>query len=572
MIGTMDRAAVLIGVNRTGGLPVLRDAANSARRMERWAKDQGIEHVKVFTDEGGATVDVSEIKRAIKDIADVGTVEQLIVFFAGHGINISRGERWLLTDAPTDAQAAINVSGSAEAARWGRIPYVVMFSDACRTAAQSVVAQAIGGSEIFPNEDVAEGELPVDLFYACRLGRPAHEIADSGITAKEYRALYTRALVTALQGSDTAVLDAQGFVRPRPLKEFLKTELARSLRERNLQTKLIQVPDAHIASDPTAWISRIAEPPPRGEGPAPLAQAELGPTVGTVLDGLLEPILSDRLDDFADQLHQTSASDEPQIADLGASVDATASPFGPTHFETACGVKVRGARVIEAVGGPVQTEQLTDELVRIYPHEPGTTVLLVLDSGLGLALPAIPDFLAAVTVEGAEVVDVAYEPSEGTSRWHEFNPREREVRGLRAVAASSSREGTFELEGEDALEVARRMQYAKGIDPSLAIYAAYAYADHGRRDLIRKMYGFMLEDLGAVLFDVAMLARAETDHTLGFAPQLGQGWALLPASRIALPPSLEDLERHVLPGSLWTVYDPAGVERIREALLREEVQ
>ena len=253
-------------------------------------------------------------------------------------------------------------------------------------------------------------------------------------------------------------------------------------------------------------------------------------------------------------------------------MDAAASPFGPTHFETACGVKVRGARVVQAVGGPVQTEQLTDELVRIYPHYPGTTILLVLESGLGVALPAIPDFLAAVTVERDEVVDIAYEPSEGTFRWDEFSAREREVRGLRAVAASSSREGAFELEGEDALEVARRMQYAKGVDPSLAVYAAYAYADQGRRDLVREMYGFMLDDLGAALFDVAMLARANIGQPLGLAPLLGQGWALLPASRSALPPSLDDLERHVLPGSLWTVYDPGGVERIRAALMRGEVQ
>ena len=271
----MDRAAVLIGVNHTGGLPVLQDATNSARRMERWAKAQGIQHVKVFTDERGATVDVSEIKRAIRDIAGLGTVEQLIVFFAGHGINISRGERWLLTDAPTDPQAAINVPGSAEAARWGRIPYVVMISDACRTAAQSVVTQAIGGSELFPNEDIAEGELPVDLFYACRLGRPAHEIADSRITAKEYKGLYTRALMAALEGSE-GVLDAQGFVRPWPLKEFLKTELARELRISNLHTKLIQVPDAHIASDANAWISRIAEPPPQARGRGPRLRPSWG--------------------------------------------------------------------------------------------------------------------------------------------------------------------------------------------------------------------------------------------------------------------------------------------------------
>ena len=194
------------------------------------------------------------------------------------------------------------------------------------------------------------------------------------------------------------------------------------------------------------------------------------------------------------------------------------------------------------------------------------------EGGQGIALPAIPEFLTAVTVESGEVVDVIYEPSEGTRRWMDFVHRAREVRALRAVAASSSREGTFALEGEDALEVARRLQYAKTVDPALAIYAAYTYAEHGRRDLIRKMHAYMRDDLGEAFFDVALLARersggdyAPGDGLLGFAPLLAQGWALLPASRMTLPPSLHDLAAHVLPSSLWTMYDAGGVDRIRNA-------
>src|SRR5438876_3950152 len=48
----VSRAAVLIGVDRagTGTLPVLRDAANGARRMAKWARDQGMDPVVVLTD------------------------------------------------------------------------------------------------------------------------------------------------------------------------------------------------------------------------------------------------------------------------------------------------------------------------------------------------------------------------------------------------------------------------------------------------------------------------------------------------------------------------------------------
>ena len=114
------------------------------------------------------------------------------------------------------------------------------------------------------------------------------------------------------------------------------------------------------------------------------------------------------------------------------------------------------------------------------------------------------------------------------------------------------------------------MQYAKAIDPALAVYASYAYADQGRRELIRDMHDRMTGDLGGALFDVALLARRpgaaqRGGEPFGFAPLLAQGWALLPASRMELPRSLRGVDRHVLPGSLWTAYDPGGVELIRRA-------
>ena len=69
----MSRATVLIGVNRTGGLPVLNDAASGARSMERWALSQGIppRRVLVFTDEQGP-VEIGDIKRAIRSLVEGG--------------------------------------------------------------------------------------------------------------------------------------------------------------------------------------------------------------------------------------------------------------------------------------------------------------------------------------------------------------------------------------------------------------------------------------------------------------------------------------------------------------------
>ena len=627
MITFMERAAVLIGVKRTGDLPVLQDATRSARRMEVWAKGQGVQHVAVFTDEDGKKVKISAIKDEISKLARRGTVDQLIVFFAGHGINLNRGERWLLSDAPADSQAAVNVRGSADLASYGTIPYVVMISDACRTAAQSIQAQGVTGSEIFPNLDKAEFELPVDQFFACRLGRSAHEIIDVNTTAREYKAIYTRALVDALSGHGRLVLDDLGYVRPRPLQAFLRLELARRLRDLDLQTKVIQNPDAHIASGDEEWISYLgsgagssgegggrggasgggrAGARGGGRGPSgggggaksggrrkppdadytrrpsrdPLTREEdILPGALGAADVLWRSVISDKAV-YLEKLRENLGSVEPEVAQAAAEVERQASPFGPTNFDTHCGFTIRGACVREAWSRSVDTEQLTESVIRVHPgHRRGGSVLLVLESREGLVLPAIREFVTSITVDGDDVVGVAYEPSEGTERWAWFSERASEVRRLRSVAAAASREGVFELDGDEAYDIARRMQYVKAIDPALAVYAAYAFADVGRRDVISEMEGVMRNDLGAAFFDVALLARRRrgsprqlsAHDTFGFSPLLAQGWALLPAVA-NIGPWVRELEQHLVPTSLWTLYDEGGVEMVRSAFIDGAVE
>jgi hypothetical protein len=122
------------------------------------------------------------------------------------------------------------------------------------------------------------------------------------------------------------------------------------------------------------------------------------------------------------------------------------------------------------------------------------------------------------------------------------------------------------------------MQDAKCSDPTLAVYAAYAYSDLGRRDLIRQMGSYMIAELGARLFDIAMLAReldgAATGRdpaVLGFAPLLSQGWALLDAYRIRLPMSLQGLREMLVP-SVWTMFDARAVDPLRAAMTNGEIR
>jgi hypothetical protein len=120
----MTRAAVLIGVEKTGGLPTLRAVRSGVGEMRCWAAAQpGMgDRITVLHDGDGSRVTVGDITHAIRAYIDLGTVEQMVVYFAGHGVNVKFREYWLLSDAPDDPHAAVNVAGSVDLARLSTAP------------------------------------------------------------------------------------------------------------------------------------------------------------------------------------------------------------------------------------------------------------------------------------------------------------------------------------------------------------------------------------------------------------------------------------------------------------------
>ena len=195
--------------------------------------------------------------------------------------------------------------------------------------------------------------------------------------------------------------------------------------------------------------------------------------------------------------------------------------------------------------------------------------------GAGVLLPALAQHLCALTFDDdGELVDVAWEPSENSDRWGGYRPRAPEIRRLRAVASAAMAQGVFRIERDDAPAVAQRIQLPRGVDPTLGLYTAYAYHDLQRRDLIQTTAAHMARDLGAPLFDAALLSRrldrlavgaANTPPVLGSVPLLSQGWTLLRAFGVKLPRAAAALEPLRLP-SLWTLFNPEGVARIRQAI------
>ncbi len=260
----MVRAGLFIGVDQSGGLQRLNDAAEGARRMHEWALTQGIPdqtHAKLITDAGGKKVHPDLIYDAIKAIIDGAGVDQLLLYFAGHGVNINRSEHWLLTDAPVRTSAAVNVSGSVELARYCGIQHVVIISDACRVAPDGIQAQNVRGIDVFPNDGAGDRAKPVDQFFACFLGKTAAELKDPATAAGNYSALYTNALLDALTGSRPDVLepadppgDSAQYVKPRKLESYLESEVPHRVKAMGLERKVNQNPDAIITSD-ASWLT-----------------------------------------------------------------------------------------------------------------------------------------------------------------------------------------------------------------------------------------------------------------------------------------------------------------------------
>jgi hypothetical protein len=589
----MQRAAVLIGVKKTGNLPKLEAVSASVAAMAKWARDQGLgeKFVRVLTDDNGS-VTAQQIKDEIKALVALTTIDQLIVYFSGHGFNVE-SEFWLLSDAPTDTDAAVNVDGSVRLARYCGIPHVLLVSDCCRSPAEGLQAMQVRGSNIFPNDPASGIGNPVDLLYSCARGKPSLEIADPAAAnleaARTYSALYSEVMLEYLRGEhenalERAVEDAKtvGLLRLGSLADALKAEVPNRLKaklkasvqgNREVNLRLSQLPDDAISRKTAdALISRVFLTAARSQAPVKPVSRAAPITPFTVSSKLFAESLVGDLGKWNDLLSRNLGK---EVSVLQRSVVSQAAPFGPQHFETQCGVKIRGGRVVRTVQSGIGAELLGNEgnIVRLngVPRG-GSLVLLVFENGLGAVVPAIPEFIAALTLEDGQLVDVSYEPSDNSWRSNEYQARASDLRSLRSTISASAAFGVFRLDEDGGLALARKMQYAKGIDPSLALYAAYAYDSLQRRDLINEMRGYLESDLDLTFFDISLLSGGPAPaHALPPFPMLSQGWPLLSAYRAELPNSLKGIEVLRVP-SLWTLFNPAGVVKIERAILSGEIR
>ncbi|MBC7842470.1 MAG: hypothetical protein H7099_09160 [Gemmatimonadaceae bacterium] len=617
----MQRALIAIGVKKTGGLPELQAALDGAQAMHDWARGHQkipAARVKLITDEK-SRVTRERLFDAVDTIAKLGYVEQLIVYFSGHGINSGLHEQWLLSRAPEDPGAAVNLRGSHELARYAGIGHVVFISDACRTAADTIQAQSVSGGEIFPNNRRQGQEKPVDQFFATLVGDPALEVKSVTDAASRYRAAYTTVLLDALHGRVPTLLEPQNghaVVRPWPLKDHLGVAVPSFLSTLPMPGGITQQPDARVESRPDAWIAMVLDAPAAVPSPAPAAKpltratragrgrpASLDSTHPDTIfdlgeDDLPKPSVLRAAAGPSDLLRDASAQLQAALEPQGTRQSekrrgATRSPtaresvlehtlartgvvFGPDHFETQCGIKVRGAALADTFSphATVSIGHLGDVIqVGLEQGRAATNVFVKLADGSAVVVPALKDHITSLTIDDGRLRDVAFEPSLNTARGQALLARRGDNARLRNIIAAASSLGAFRVDapaqGTALLEGLTR---AGGLDPALSVYAAWALHDRRMRAEITKLHEQTAIELGVRIFDLAMLADTLADEQDAPAtglfpcvPFLTQGWSLLSAFDITLRGRLPELRAHLRP-TLWTHITPAGAGILRDTL------
>lgn len=581
------RGAVVIGVNKTGGLQPLESPVAGAEAFATWLAGEGFE-VTTITDAAGK-VEPKQIADAIAAFVTSGAYHQLVIYFSGHGFWKNDTELWLLSNAPADANAAVSWTETAEIAKDCGIPNVVLISDACRSIPATPQQLRVRGSVVFPNEDIQRQRAKIDKFMAATMGRPAYEIPIGNDGAKE--SVFTHCFLRAFQAPDPEMIekiteDGENIevIPNRRLEKYLQREVGALLASVNIT--LEQRPDAEVLSDDDVYIGRAH----RGQNTYSQRTFELH----TLGGGKRAPAV--HLQDVAtraiDRLLNNDGHIQPdemkaieqlaQTSGFNAAVNDAQNALlvSPPNLET--GFVITGTSIDEVVAakGNCEIRALGDR------HSPGVvavdlpqgapqSVALRFKNGRGTALAVLPGYIGHVKVDGNTISDISYVPSETSERWLDYQQNRNVLDKLRATIATSVRRGIFRLNERRRFAFLKHIRTGKMLDPVLGLFAVYACADVDQRDDVQSVRTDMEQELAADIFDVAMLARKIRQRTstrpiVPFCPIMTRGWNLLRAHRIDLPKVLEDAQDD-LERALWTTFKPDRMQLILDALKRGEI-
>lgn len=589
---TKNRAAVAIGVDRPSYVQPLKGAASGAKDVADWLAGEGFK-VTLLSD-AVKPVHLNDVFNSIKSLVDAGTIDQLVVYFAGHGFLLNDDEVWLLSDAPTNASDTIGVNGTKRAAYFSGIPNVIFISDCCRSSSASLGANLISaGGVAFPSPQAAPPRRSsIDFFFAAGVGAAAYEVAVSvRDSTKNYKGIFTSALLDAFHDvPEDLVKTVDG--QPVLIDEDLSRVLDEKVPKRAIAAAVPngQMPDILVRPDPNNYLGRARSvvkrasisPPPTLAG---LANAYLrrGLEARVTVSGDPGGFSGDLPQDlsqlseksgFANSAQHIISANRQFFGDSGPVGDPGPAPpgFAPVPPDSAFQILGNALKYASSSDPVSVTNTTEDSSVCVVTHGPVqvSSVALRFVDGSGCVLPAIHGFDANVIVDGHGVTNVSYRPRDSNSL-PEYEKKQ--LNFLHATAATAAKYGVFRIQDSgQASRIAATLRMGKMFDITLGVYAAYAYASAGLFTDVRSVESALKSEYGASFFDVSMLAGSLNGYSISkqvwgrslpnpVIPMLTQGWSLLRANSIKLPTPLEEAATHTLP-ALWTTFDPRGMDLI----------
>lgn len=570
------KAAVVIGVNKTGGRPVLSSAASSAKQVADWLRGESFE-VKCLHDDDGGSVTKTDVEQAIEEFVTVPPkYHLLVVYFSGHGLWQARSDRWLLSNAATRGSEAINLLTAMDTARYSGIPNVVFISDACRSLPTSRAGAYVDGVQGFPTLSDIVTRSDVDFFKATSDLQSAYELTIGGVS----RSLLTHALMLAyVEPEPDMVREIQeggqtvAVVPNRKLRHYLQTKVDELIDEANSNVK--QRIEYNVPCDDDVYISRVLGPPVQRMHTISTPRRAAGHYAADAIpEALRRGDVSPELRHMPDQAEFNRQIPSPEV----------------DHYESQVGFAVSGAIVTDAIVSP-RTNARVELLdggdgnthvakIRLYNVHRVASVGIMFDDRRCTVVPALEGYIGHVVVSEDGVAGVNYVPSSNTDRWPDYSQVKERIETLRAKVAIAVDHNSFQVDSrEQANALAGAIRIMKGLDPTLGLYAAHAYSQAGMPDQVADVRGYMLNDLGADLFDVKLLASrampvpadADGPPVAPFCPMLTQTWNLLRSRHAVLPPEIENASAYLC-NSLWTTFEPEGSAMVMGLMARGGVK
>lgn len=574
----MEKCAVIIGVDKTGGLPKLNAAGKGANDFNNWALSQGFV-TRLHTDATGP-VTINDIHNSVSEFVNQRRYSLMIIFFAGHGIlKSATDERWLLSNSPANPNEAVSVLPSKMLARKTGIDHVVFISDACRSIPNDPLINEVSGSIIFPNIASTLKKTDIDMFYATRPGDPSYEVKED-LATKNYSSIYTKYLLKGLGGTVPEILsdlkegdDEILAILANDLELYLESVVPLAAEKINIT--LIQNPDAEVTSRTPKYLAKFR--------PGSFKETESTPVKANEISNQYKKKYrgSGFIDyDVRDRFSEYFGLEGNEMTDsVKASVAKLVNAKGRESFETKTGFTIIGGSetYVETINGKVDIFREGNVIhIRVYESKksaPATILLLFPQTNSAVPLAVLPGFIGTVVLENNKVININYSPSRNSNRMGYTAGESEQIEKSRAYIATAARYGLFKLEGEKDFitNMASYIRMNKAFDPTLGLYAAYAYAQAGDYKGIKSIYGYMKKEPEPVLFDVSMLNQIMNNFKIDslikvapFCPLLTQGWSYLSTDYEQFQPILKDLSKYLIPG-LWTTFNDKGVDLIRQA-------